>query len=564
MSADASGRRGPAGAGRTVPSPADRLPPLHTGRRGGPGPMQAARSTGVDTGDGPTGRGAAYPDARDGGWADKWSAGAAASPSAAGEREIQREDFTGEALAALRHEFEVSGGLEERRFVDKLHAVLGGHIAQHELLKLFMVRANGLASRAVRGPAPTPGLAQKIDANSDGAVTWDEFAGYMFMAAREVSGDAAGEAESQHYVFQPLRTRPARAGAAHRGQGERPRAAAGAGGHFHRDPITFVGHVPRIDSYVTASQDGAHGACAPLRVEARPTLLQGEASGGPSPLLHPPLPSGSVLLWNAATCTYSSTVATGNDWISGCSLFPHSTCLAAACQDHVVDFYDLAAAAASADHSDLRVPPVGRISGSYLHNASPRCIGTHRDAGSHQDLALIGLDTGAVNVWWLDQGAWCDPPGAAAPAPPLRRLIPCSASLPRHVCDGSLRCHAVPTRERASFETYDAHSGWVTQVDYVPEVESMVSSSSDSTVRVVDLERELCKYTFRGHERVRSHRPRRQVCACGSRPPPAAGRVWLCVVAGESCHGQLWHGAHCHAVEPVLGRLCGAADRALG
>lgn len=78
----------------------------------------------------------------------------------------------------------------------------------------------------------------------------------MFMAAREESGDAAGEAESKHFVFQPLRLRHMRASAAGEGQGEGG-AGVGAPVHAHRDPITFVGHVPRIDSYVTAAQDGA-------------------------------------------------------------------------------------------------------------------------------------------------------------------------------------------------------------------------------------------------------------------------------------------------------------------
>lgn len=143
--------KGSGGANSAAQRPSARLPKLHTGH--GRAESQGPHLTDPTAGNGPGAPDAAPSGASDGQHTGHRDGAAAALRNTAGEREIQREDFSGEALAALRHEFEMRGGLDEGQFVETLHAVLGGHIAEHELLRLFMVRATDWRGC---GPKPSP------------------------------------------------------------------------------------------------------------------------------------------------------------------------------------------------------------------------------------------------------------------------------------------------------------------------------------------------------------------------------------------------------------------------
>lgn len=79
---------------------------------------------------------------------------------------IFREDISLDALRQLHGEFEEHGEFSEEEFVVLLRRVIGPRVTDVAALNLFM----------------------RIDANSDGAVSWEEFSNYMFMGGSSSGG----------------------------------------------------------------------------------------------------------------------------------------------------------------------------------------------------------------------------------------------------------------------------------------------------------------------------------------------------------------------------------------
>jgi len=151
---------------------------------------------------------------------------------------------------------------------------------------------------------------------------------------------------------------------------------------------------------------------------------------------------------------------------------------------------------------------VGRIPSVELRQAAPLCLGYHLDKSNLRERLVIGDDSGAVSLYNLRPG-W-------------------------HVCDGTMPCHSKldvfpnvsvagkrnrlregpQTHKRALKElahplqptrflpnTECGHTDHVVQVDIVPDLNSIVTASLDTTCNVIDLERGILKRKFKNHKK---------------------------------------------------------------
>lgn len=161
---------------------------------------------------------------------------------------------------------------------------------------------------------------QKVDANSDGTVSWDEFCSYMFLAQ---ATDAAGESdewEHHRYQFQDLyRCAPAERREREGGRARRlptadrpiPPTSRQANGmdSLHRGAVTFLDFVEKQDRYITASVDGARA----LRSKRPPPLPPFPPS--------PPPPQARCACGTPARCAitrWSRLASTGSRAVPRC------------------------------------------------------------------------------------------------------------------------------------------------------------------------------------------------------------------------------------------------------
>ena len=155
---------------------------------------------------------------------------------------------------------------------------------------------------------------------------------------------------------------------------------------------------------------------------------------------------GTVRVWNASTLAHVKTIKVSeSSWITDCKYFGASNRLAVACVDRSVYLYD------NGSYDEAT-----RVALSGV-DTSPLSLGTWNDQQAEK--LIVGDDDGHVTLYD------CTPSEgelylSAAPAPAGRRLL----------------------RDRR-------HSDWVTKVCFYDELNAMVSSSLDGTLRIGELER---------------------------------------------------------------------------
>lgn len=153
---------------------------------------------------------------------------------------------------------------------------------------------------------------------------------------------------------------------------------------------------------------------------------------------------GTVRVWHAATLAHMRTLKVSESWVTDCKHFSLSNRLAASSIDRAISFYDATS-----------YEMVAQLTGL---DTSPMCLGYWQDLESEK--MIVGDDLGNISLFDLVSERVGQDGGEAALSAAQHRLY----------------------RDRR-------HSDWVTKCCFYPELNFMVSSSLDGTLKIGDLER---------------------------------------------------------------------------
>ncbi|KAF0691779.1 Aste57867_17050 [Aphanomyces stellatus] len=243
--------------------------------------------------------------------------------------------------------------------VEQLHSLkekfAGGDLTEVEFVRLFRETIDSTLSET-----QLTDLFQKIDANSDGTVSWDEFTNYMFLSGSDNSNATLGDDMSCRYITtQPDKVMES---SDQGGEGSAVRPA-----NNHKDIITRIVALDKPHLYVTASRDG------------------------------------SVRTWNTNTLSYQSTIATGRNWITDCAYMKRSNRLAVSSMNRTLAFYDMSTGQS-----------LGELSEYSRKQCIPLCLEYVEKPSDEKEALVIGDDTGGITVMTTSsQWSSCDGrPGA--------------------------------------------------------------------------------------------------------------------------------------------------------
>jgi len=279
-------------------------------------------------------------------------------------------------------------------------------------------------------------LFMRIDANSDGSIDWEEFMNYILLENESLSSMRAEHCEYVNpKVTDPISQR----------------------GPLHGDMITKLILYPPSQSsehsrYLTSSRDG------------------------------------SVKVWNAQTNSLMTTILMGEKkhWVTSMEVLRRSERLAVGLSDRSIVFCDLMR---PTDPSSKCIP-VSRISDLQ---GVPTSMDYIEDRG--RELLGVGDDKGHVSLYKFGED-W-------------------------HICNIRMDCHKqeieriqsdqlnVYETKRKKFVTKELrelpvmthmkmnvditerliHSGWINKLQYISDLDGILTCSSDSTIKLIDLER---------------------------------------------------------------------------
>eukprot|EP00026_Physarum_polycephalum_P001543 Phypoly_transcript_01545.p1 GENE.Phypoly_transcript_01545~~Phypoly_transcript_01545.p1 ORF type:complete len:441 (-),score=105.87 Phypoly_transcript_01545:1901-3223(-) len=193
-------------------------------------------------------------------------------------------------LVALKIAFEKadtdkSGGLDMDEFVEAFGEVLGKDLNEQQLQQLFM----------------------KIDANSDGMVSWDEFSTFMILDNQN-SRNLSQHENSVELVRQIFEDK------------NDPRV-------YHREAIQRIVPIGKRDMYVTTSRDGTMRWWKPAGLRHLHTTTHGffnKPAGGATPRITPRYAQESA-----------------HSWITDAVYMPGTNKLAISSMDRKISFYDV-------------------------------------------------------------------------------------------------------------------------------------------------------------------------------------------------------------------------------
>ena len=153
---------------------------------------------------------------------------------------------------------------------------------------------------------------------------------------------------------------------------------------------------------------------------------------------------GTVRVWKADKLEHLRTLKVSDSWVTDCKHFAYSNRLVASSIDRSVTFYDATSYEQTAQLSGL--------------DTSPLCIGYWQDL--EYERMILGDDAGNISLF---------------------DVLP--EKLNQDAADGSLSAaqHRIYRDRR--------HADWVTKCQFYPELNFMVSSSLDGTLKIGDLER---------------------------------------------------------------------------
>ncbi|KDO18286.1 hypothetical protein SPRG_16324, partial [Saprolegnia parasitica CBS 223.65] len=206
--------------------------------------------------------------------------------------------------------------------------------------------------------------------------------------------------------------------------------------HRARDVFVAIETLPRSGQYLACTHGGVISTFAPTALAA-------------------PLQSFKT-----------ASARSKSDWISSMVYLRVSGKVAVASMEAGVVFYDLST-------PDKKI--VSKIPFSELEHATPLSLSTMVDEGSMRESLFIGDDVGFVTQIVFDEPTtW-------------------------HVCDGEIGCHSDPTLDGCKISRVERHTDYISCLEFVSDLNCLVSASHDGSVKVVDITRGALKRDFRQH-----------------------------------------------------------------
>ena len=423
-------------------------------------------------------------------------------------------------LGTLRQTFiEHDGELNEKSFVRELRAVLPAEV-----------------SASVSGESLSH-LFMKIDANSDGTVSWDEFVSFLFLSNAEQRNSSSSD-EDEKKVFRLGTTQPNEdfhhetphhnsavtmliKVDGHPEQHEREieksarseeeKRAVEAGGDNGSNGSGGNGNGEKggdsdPESRAAAGSDDAEKIAAEKDLERKEAQEEHEITDTRGDLYLTGGTDGQLLAWDSHTLEYHNTIDLNLDWIMDAAHLTHTSRLVVttASRVHVYEVFK--------DRKKiLQARKLGTVAPAILNNAAAVSVHYRLEPGTQNEWLFFGGDDGGMTCFiFLDSKnnskaghSYFDP-----------------LNVPAHL----------------NFEDYvdlrrinKLHDDHITQMYFVEELGCLLSSSLDGTLKLTQMNdagraqksysRRRVKYTFRGHTKaVRSFawcRSIRMVASCG-------------------------------------------------
>ncbi|CAK9112051.1 WD repeat-containing protein 64, partial [Durusdinium trenchii] len=344
-----------------------------------------------------------------------------------------------DSLRKLKDLFGKDGEMDQDSFVEAFGEILGNNLTSLQLTHLFM----------------------KIDANSDGSVDWDEFTNYMFLNNQDSSGAEASQSVDDEASRQYF---PASYDIFDLNNGIKT---------FHKDQVVALTYVEKLNNLLSASRDGVVNLWHPTTLLHEGSFHTGDAVQ--NQLVH----EGGPGMFK-------------KNWLTDVAFLHQSNKLAVSSIDKGVAFYDLL--------SDSK-KKTGRIPLEKFQHAAPLCLGYTHDASRQEEVLLVGDDAGAAHVFRLEERNWSFPEDEQ-----LSCAVGGVADGDALDADGDASPRYLGGHDSSSSSTkrllLHKHTDHVTQIEYISDLSSLVTSSLDSTVNVFDLERARLKRTFTQHEKA--------------------------------------------------------------
>mmetsp|Transcript_26608 Transcript_26608/g.47841 ORF Transcript_26608/g.47841 Transcript_26608/m.47841 type:complete len:974 (+) Transcript_26608:2642-5563(+) len=333
--------------------------------------------------------------------------------------------------------------VELRRKFDEADTDQGGALELEEFVKAF---------GSVLGPNLTHRelvqMFMRIDANSDGSIDWEEFMNYMLLENQSLS-----VMRSEHCEYYNPKI---------------PDSAMPLRMNGHRDMITGL------------------KILAPSRSSEHPRYVTSSRDG-------------TVKIWNANNLNLMGTVTGTNSWVTSLAHIDRCERLAVGNTNRSVMFYDLMRG------HDFISSPVSLISDL---KGVPTTMEYLRDS----NMLLTGDDQGYLYQYKFSEDNW-------------------------HICNTKMDCHrndlldlqsnqlneyetthrskkhnwkelnlknmkvSSHVCDKVSINMTSVHSDTITRIEFIPEMDALISSSLDCTIRKFDLEKFKDREVFRHHKK---------------------------------------------------------------
>mmetsp|Transcript_21466 Transcript_21466/g.40888 ORF Transcript_21466/g.40888 Transcript_21466/m.40888 type:complete len:1024 (+) Transcript_21466:252-3323(+) len=319
-----------------------------------------------------------------------------------------------------------------------------GGLEMHEFVTAFL----SVPSMGYQSEEQLMHLFMKIDANSDGTVDWDEFTNHMMLEQeRQLATEEGAGTEGDVYA------RPATPG------------LTGARRHHFKAPeasdkaTRFLQMQAHNQKQTHHALQNAHHQDMIEKVLLVPTVNTYVSAGR----------DGLLWLWNPGTLQALRSIRNGAGWITDMSYMATQP-VAVTSVDRTISFYD----SGKSSRHPYGMEPLARV--NNLDNV-PMCA--HWVRQPDFDMLLWGDDRGSINAFTFDDfwGGEVFNPGAGVEMG--------NKKLP------GMRCNA----------PFKLHTDWVTKMRYLNHSGCLVSSSMDSTLRMLDLERKKVKWMVDEHAR---------------------------------------------------------------
>uniref|UniRef100_K3W8P6 EF-hand domain-containing protein n=1 Tax=Globisporangium ultimum (strain ATCC 200006 / CBS 805.95 / DAOM BR144) TaxID=431595 RepID=K3W8P6_GLOUD len=373
---------------------------------------------------------------------------------------FSRDEIGVEQLQSLKEKF-ADGDLNEKEFVSLFREIIDSSLSETQLIELYDTKH---CTRCFEGVQVS--VFQKIDANSDGTVDWDELTNYMFLSGSDNGYEFIGDDCNTYYETSQPEGNKAGDHLHHvadgSGDGNGPALRSF---YHHKDIITRVLRLEKPYLYLTASKDG------------------------------------SVRTWNGVTMAPQSIITTGKNWITDCCVMRRSNRLAVASMNRTLGIYDL-------NSNQL----IGEIYEYSKKQCIPLCLEYVEKPADDREALVVGDDTGGITVMTCsNQWLSCDGRSTTSTATASNSSGASSGgSIGSNISGGGSSSNN-PTNAAgsASLEAqgfssrtkFKKHTDWVTRVKWVNDIRAIVATSLDTNISIIDIDRMVVKFEYNRHKK---------------------------------------------------------------